>query len=176
MFRPYLLVHHSLILHRGGAEGQLNIQSMLSEVLAEILAASLQQSVASAPEPSRKPPGHDRLFDRPTTSTHLEGVSSGDSESGEDYPEEMEFSEDEGLLPEQPAFMGLFRPLIFKSLIHKAKVTTKFGLAPATPEGVPSLQPLHDPLFQMTKPDKDVIQCPPLFAEVGRVDCLSRTL
>lgn len=45
-------------------------------------------------------------------------------------------------------------------------MTTKFGLSPASTEETTKIQTLHDPLFQVSKPDRDVIPCPPLFSEV----------
>lgn len=147
-------------------DNQLNIHSMLSDALAKILAAGLQQCVNPGPSTSVQPTMHGRLPDKPTTLAHREYVSSEDSEAGEEYPDEMEFSEDEDLLPEQPVFTGLFKPSVFKSLLRKAKATTKFGLVPPTAEGAASAKALHDRLFQVAKPDKDVIPCPPLFSEV----------
>lgn len=141
------------------SENPQNFQSILSDALARILAAGLQQPVI--PDPSADPQlsGWGRLTYKPSTSTHRDYASSEESDSGEDCPEDMKLSEDEGLLPDQPAFTGLFRPAVFKLLLHKAKVITKFGVVTTTSEGSLPTPTLHDPLFQVTKPDKDVIPC-----------------
>lgn len=47
-------------------------------------------------------------------------------------------SDDEDLSPDQPTFIGLFKPQVFRSLLHKAKLTTGLGL-PA-----PKSSPLGD--------------------------------
>lgn len=52
----------------------------------------------------------------------------------DDYPEDFEFSEDEGLMPDRPAFTGLFCPSVFKSLLHKAKVVTNIGVVDDLPD------------------------------------------
>lgn len=56
-------------------------------------------------------------------------VSAGSVSEEEDLAE-PELSEDEGLVPDKPAFAGLFKPLLFKSILHKAKVITHLEVAP----------------------------------------------
>lgn len=94
--------------------------------------------------------------------------SSDDSDSDrvDECPEGIEFSKDEGLPPDKPVFTGLFRPSIFKSLLHKAKFTTKFGVTGSSLDKPAQSSKPHEALFQVTKPDPDVIPCPPLFKEV----------
>lgn len=48
----------------------------------------------------------------------------------------MTFSDNEGLGPDQPAFSGLFRLQVFKSLLFKAQNTTRLGCTPPTQEQV----------------------------------------
>lgn len=47
-----------------------------------------------------------------------------------------QFSGDEGQAPEKPAFLGLFRPALFKYLLYKPKTTANMGVAEA-PIGTP---------------------------------------
>lgn len=66
---------------------------------------------------------------------------------------DQDISEDEDLSPDQPSFVGLFKPQQ-SSLLHKAKTTTHLGLArpaPATPgEDVTSAFPLfEEPTFEV---------------------------
>lgn len=122
-YMPASVCAPAVSLSSAGVDNQLDIHSMLSDALAKILAAGIQQSVNPGLAGNLQTSVQGRLPDRPTTSTHHEYVSSEESDNGEEYPEEMEFSEDKGLLPEQLAFTGLFRSSVFKSLLHKAKVT-----------------------------------------------------
>lgn len=46
----------------------------------------------------------------------------------EEHPEGYQLSEDEDLPLEKPAFTGLFKPSLFKSILHKARAAT--DLAP----------------------------------------------
>lgn len=55
-----------------------------------------------------------------------ESASQG-SAAGEELGEPG-LSDDEDLFPDQPAFIGLFKPQIFRSLLHKAKITMGLGL------------------------------------------------
>lgn len=68
---------------------------------------------------------------------------------------DTDLSDDEGLMPDQPAFVGLFRPHIFRSLLHKAKPTTRQGTVqladrgnvtlPNGPFGVGGVVPIDAP-------------------------------
>lgn len=59
--------------------------------------------------------------------------SSRDSAAGEDFAEPG-LSDDEDLAPDQPSFIGLFKPQVFRSLLHKAKIITGLGLKEPQPE------------------------------------------
>lgn len=147
------------------AAPHLDLQSLLSDVLAKLLVAGGQQGDGgSQPHSSgQQAPVWPVSSTRAAASTDVVDVSSEESDQAEGYPEDIEFSEDEGLLPDKPVFTGLFRPAVFKSLLHKAKVTTQFGMATVTSSGVQQPAAPHDTLFQVSKPDRDVIPCPPLF-------------
>lgn len=43
---------------------------------------------------------------------------------------EGDLSDDEDLAPDQPSFVGLFKPQLFRSLLHKVKLTTRLGTTP----------------------------------------------
>lgn len=148
---------------------QLDFQSLLSTALSSLLAAGIQQ--ATHP-PLQSLPIQHLAQANPSTGAHSppckESASSIDSKHGEDCPEDIEFSEDEGLLPDAPAFTGLFRPSLLKSLLHKARLTTNLGKndTPLSKSQIASGP--HDLLFRLSKPDKDFIPCPQLFSEVIR--------
>lgn len=149
-------------------DNPVNFHSMLSDALAKILAAGLQQETTAfltnvlpsqAPAPAIAKVAH-------SSRQRAVDTSSEESDSGEICPEDVEFSDDEGLPPEKPAFTNLFCPSIFKSLLHKAKIATKFGIAGVPADTADQSSDPHDTLFQVSKPDHDVIPCPPLFADV----------
>lgn len=73
--------------------------------------------------------GEDLPLDKPQGSA---ASSSQASLSGEELGRDIDLSDDEGLLPDQPAFLGLFRPHL--SLLHKAKTTTQQGFIQTVPD------------------------------------------
>ncbi|XP_070798961.1 uncharacterized protein [Pituophis catenifer annectens] len=86
-------------------------------------------------------------------------------EEGEADPSDMDLSDDADMPPDKPAFSGLFRPSLFKSLLHKAKLATNMAdPAPQVDQPGPSQQ--HEALFTTPKPATDFIPCPQLFSEV----------
>lgn len=78
----------------------------------------------------------------------------------DDYREDLEFSENEGLLPDRPVFTGLFHPSVFKPLLHKAKLTTNIGVVEGSIEQPQGSTNPHDDLFRIPKPDQEFISCP----------------
>lgn len=111
------------------------------------------------------PPVPIHASNAPDSPKHVSSHSEG-SILEEDYHGDLEFSEDEGMVLDTPASAGLFRPSVFKSLLHKAKLTTNMGV-----EGISSTQDLdssnpHNGLFRVPKPEQDFIPCPALFSEV----------
>lgn len=99
---------------------QLDFQSLLSNALSSIFVVGMQQATQSQ-APPLPPQPHGPLSARAPSPSRGEATSSTDSEHGENCPEDIKFSEDEGLLPDALTFTGLFRPSLFKSLLHKAR-------------------------------------------------------
>lgn len=97
----------------------LDLQSILSTALSTILASSLHQTTQSQPQVPVPEVVPSRTTDRPRSPYRDDSDSSVDSDRGEADPEDLEFSEDEGLVPDAPVFSGLFRPALFRSLLHK---------------------------------------------------------
>ncbi|XP_058020135.1 uncharacterized protein LOC131188700 isoform X2 [Ahaetulla prasina] len=86
------------------------------------------------------------------------------SPSMEDEQWDQELSEEEGFLPEQPMFKGLFRPHLFKALLSKAKAVTKQGLLGeqgACPEQDPA-----DMLFSEPTVETETVPAPQLFLDM----------
>ncbi|XP_058025844.1 uncharacterized protein LOC131191579 [Ahaetulla prasina] len=86
------------------------------------------------------------------------------SPSMEDEQWDQELSEEEGFLPEQPMFKGLFRPHLFKALLSKAKAVTKQGLL-----GEQSACPEQDPadmLFSEPTVETETVPAPKLFLDM----------
>lgn len=66
--------------------------------------------------------------------------------AGEDV-RDRDLSDDEDLAPDQPSFVGLFKPQLFRSLLHKVKLTTQLGTTQHSlpqGEGAGTLVPLFE--------------------------------
>lgn len=65
---------------------------------------------------------------------------------------DLDMSEDEDLSPDQTTFVGLFKPQLFLSLLHKAKTTTGLRLAHQAPklgeEAIPAVPLFEEPAFE----------------------------
>lgn len=73
-------------------------------------------------------------------------------------------SDDDDLVPDQSPFIGLFRPQLFRSLLHKAIATTHLGqpaAAPASSSSDPATAMFAEPVV-----DPETIPAPKLFLDV----------
>lgn len=88
---------------------QLDLQSMLSSALSSILAAGLQQAVQIPLQTlAGQQVTQEQLLSIPNRSPSCrESASPVDSDHGEECPEDIEFSKDEGLLPNTSAIPPL---------------------------------------------------------------------
>lgn len=147
---------------------------LISEAIRQGIAQGLQQKSAHPPEA----PIHHRS-EALSDQEELEGIAmadeaadsvSQDSLSEGEIVADQDLSDDEGLEPDQPAFIGLFRPNLFRSLLHKAQVVTGLGVsssassssaAPTTAQGDSASS-----LFQEPSVQKEVIPAPKLFSDV----------
>ncbi|XP_034290509.1 uncharacterized protein LOC117675694 [Pantherophis guttatus] len=98
-----------------------------------------------------------------------ENASQGSLSEGEIAPDQ-DLSEDEGLEPDQPSFIGLFKPQLFRSLLFKAQNVTGLGIS-STPSSqgasTPSSQhPSSSLLFQEPSIRAEVVPAPKLFSDV----------
>lgn len=79
---------------------------------------------------------------------------------------DADLSDDEDLPPDQPSFVGLFKPQLFRSLLHKAKLTSRLGSSSqASPSGVAN-SATSVPLFEEPVVETEEIPGPKLFREV----------
>ncbi|XP_034281058.1 uncharacterized protein LOC117670189 [Pantherophis guttatus] len=105
----------------------------------------------------------------PRNSVQIGAPSSGHSEQGSLTGADLldqEMSEDEDLAPDQPAFVGLFKPQLFRSLLHKAKLTTGLGVSrpsEISPKEGPSTSV---PLFEEPIIESEEIPGPKIFRDV----------
>lgn len=72
---------------------------------------------------------------------------------------EQELSEEEGLIPDQPIFKGLFRPHLFKALLFKAKNSIMLGTN-TSPEGALVEQDPAELLFSEPTTETEAIPAP----------------
>lgn len=75
-------------------------------------------------------------------------------------------SEDEGLMPDQPSFVGLFHPQLFKSLHHKTKTTTWLGSIHTTPDPATGATDPADTLFAEPAIEAEEVLTPRQFLDV----------
>lgn len=102
----------------------------------------------------------------PGSPSQQDSTHSADSLLGDYDLRDLEFSEDEGMLPDRLAFTALFCPSVFKSLLHKAKVTTNMWVAESPADQPQGSHHPHDELFAVPSTAQEFIPCPKLFAEV----------
>lgn len=87
------------------------------------------------------------------------------SEEGE--TRDLDLLDDEGLIPEQPTFTGLFPHGLFKLLLFKVKNSARLG-APSAPPETESTPASSDPLFSEPTADTEFSSSPGLFISVGK--------
>lgn len=112
-------------------EGQGHVQSLDFQT---ILTNTLAQALALQLNPQTHMPSnlqgcqHQASMQSqhtPLPVAQHELVSSEDSWQADGDPGDQEFLEDEGVLPDKPAFTALFHPSVFKTLLCKAKFCGK---------------------------------------------------
>lgn len=109
------------------------LAGLILEAIRQGIAQGLQQRapcevsdyVSQHSQPRRPHPIDDsranRDFAASPTSASQDSLSEGEAILDQDL------SDDEGLEPDQPSFVGLFRPQMFRSLLFKAQTTTCLG-------------------------------------------------
>ncbi|XP_058021206.1 uncharacterized protein LOC131189221 isoform X2 [Ahaetulla prasina] len=95
----------------------------------------------------------------------LTGAPPSQASSGVEDVRDLDLSEDEDLSPDQPSFVGLFKPQLFRSLLHKARVSTGLA-APVTSDSVSKPSQSSIPLFEEPALEPEEIPGPRLFQDV----------
>lgn len=145
----------------------LDLQNMVSEAISRIFVAGIQHATHLAPTSTAvKPQVPAATLGTSGSPSAQESNHSEGSLQDKEYLGEFDLSEDKALALDLLAFPGLFRSSLFKSLLHKAKVTTNMGIVMAPVSQATDTSALHGNLFRVPKPEHDFVPCPDLFTEV----------
>lgn len=87
-------------------------------------------------------------------------------EPGEEYLDDIVLSDDDSEETDKPAFQGLFKPALFKSLLRKAKIATNMDLGCNQVSSSSNTAESVNNLFPMPTSDSDYVPWPDLFAQV----------
>ncbi|XP_032069896.1 uncharacterized protein LOC116506324 [Thamnophis elegans] len=144
--------------------------SIISEAIKQGIATGFQQQgstpqapISASSVPSPRPSHTNKSPSTQSIPSHSDQVSVGGEE--EKAVRDSDLSEDEDLTPDQPTFIGLFKPAVFKSLLLRAKKIAKVGLTP--PQGSDSrMGESMDPLFLERTVEKEVILSTKLFLDL----------
>ncbi|XP_058018158.1 mucin-5AC-like [Ahaetulla prasina] len=139
-------------------------------VMAEMIAAAVQRGITA----SRQTRTHSWVSEYVASQTSHDLVQDYSTPQAEDFQahspsraslgdegdlRDENLSEDEDLVPDQPSFVGLFNPQLFRSLLHKAKVTTRLGVARPAP--IPTSETTDPPMDLFSVPWSSQKRCLP---------------
>lgn len=111
---------------------QATLEAIIARAIQQGLAQGLQQGFLQ-PIPQVAHPQHYQAQEELSEEQHYSPEHSEQgSMSEEEESRELTLSDDEGLAPDQPTFIGLFRPQRFRSLLYKALAVTRMG-SPSPP-------------------------------------------
>lgn len=148
------------------------LANLISESIRQGIAQGLQQRASSEVS------GYVSRHSQSLRSQPIEGAGNGRSRaatpsnvsqgslSEEDVILDQNLSEDEGLEPDQPSFVGLFRPQIFRSLLFKAQTTMRLGGVPSRSEANRVTIDPTSSLFEEPSIQAEVVPAPKLFSDV----------
>ncbi|XP_060547127.1 uncharacterized protein LOC132711664 [Pantherophis guttatus] len=148
------------------------IASLISMAIRQGIAEGLHQRAPSEASEMQSHQSHShRHQESRDTVIHQESHDSPQSKSQDSLSEgeiisDQDLSEDEGLEPDQPAFVDLFNSQMFRSLLFKAQITTRMRL-PSSSSGSSSLS--SDPttsVFLEPTVRTEVVPAPKLFSDV----------
>ncbi|XP_070605564.1 uncharacterized protein [Erythrolamprus reginae] len=145
---------------------------IISQAIAQGIAAGIQQKQQAASDntlhqgqPTVRESSRDLLaLHSPASSIHSRKNLWDDEEQTE-----ARLYEDEGGAAERPAFTGLFNPVLFKTLLYKAKATAGIG-EPATSDASLALSEPNSLVFSEPAIEKEEIPTPKLFMDVVQRD------
>lgn len=154
-------------------EAQLQLPEALETILARAIRQGLTQCLQQGALPTQPPPtpqSHHQASYREHSISEQELAGSPtsaeqDAMSEADEVRDETLSDDEGILPDQPPFIGLFRPQVFRSLLFKAIATTWLGKVPSSSATPSSLDPASA-MFAEPTIHPETIPAPKLFIDV----------
>lgn len=140
-----------------------------------MLARAIKQSLAQCLQHGSFTP------DPPVLQQHQQPVGAEDSMSEQDLADSLAsadqaslskldgipdsaLSGDEGLVPDQTPFVGLFKTQLFRSLLHKAIRITRLGMTPSVPAAPVTSDPASA-VFVEPKVDPETVPAPKLFLD-----------
>lgn len=137
----------------------------ISQEIAETFHQRDQRPASLAPtQPLPYAPSDRALL--PGPSSTYPSLGSENSFWGEEDQLEQDLSEAEGLTPDKPAFTGLFKPSLFKSLLFKAKTTIHMVFRATSEQAAMDLQDPSEGFFDEPAPAEEIIPSPKLFVDV----------
>lgn len=146
---------------------QATLEAIIARAIQQGLAQGLQQDfLQPVSQPVHTQPSHTQeglSDDQQYSPEHSERDSLYDEE---EESRELALSDDEGLAPDQPAFIGLFRPQLFWSLLYKALAVTRLESSPPPEAGPSDGQDPATSLFVEPTAQPELIPAPKLFTDV----------
>ncbi|XP_013910711.1 PREDICTED: bystin isoform X2 [Thamnophis sirtalis] len=93
-------------------------------------------------------------------------LASEESLTGDKAQRDLDLSDDKALVSDPPAFKAVFPPALFKTLLHKARTTTKLGVGTTTIVGTMGHKDLDEGVISESLEEKEEIPAPQLFLNV----------
>lgn len=141
---------------------------IIARAIRQGLAQCFQQGSFNAGTSTAAPIHQPPMVDDSMSEQDLEVSPTSADLASVSEPEELldsALSDDEGLVPDQPPFIGLFRPQIFQSLLHKAIATTCLGSVSSAPSSSTVANPASA-MFAEPSVEPETIPAPKLFLDV----------
>ncbi|XP_013916936.1 PREDICTED: uncharacterized protein LOC106545019 [Thamnophis sirtalis] len=147
--------------------------------MADIIAAAIERGIAAGLQhhtavPSTSQAAHSSKKAKPSRAQGAPNDSlSQVSEVEEQVSRDSDLSDDEDLMPAPSSLEGLFKPVLFRSLLLKAKKVSGIPAAKPSVTMEQDKTDMTDPLFSRPIVEKDVVPSPKLFLEVFQIMVVS---
>ncbi|XP_070807548.1 uncharacterized protein [Pituophis catenifer annectens] len=147
------------------------IKLIISKAIAQGIAAGMQrnQQAASGNAPRQgQPPAPNNPRDvaaPPRALSPAPSMFSQESLSDDEEPQGSMLSGDKGGTMDSLGYTGLFRPALFKTLLHRAKATAQIGGDPSASDPASGLSDPNSLVFSERTTDNEEIPTPKLFRD-----------
>ncbi|XP_034262888.1 uncharacterized protein LOC117658879 [Pantherophis guttatus] len=147
------------------------IRLIIAEAIAQGIAAGMQrnQQAASGNTPqqgqSSAPNNPKDVAAPPRALSPASSMFSQESLSDDEEHQGSMLSEDKGGTTDTLGFTGLFRPALFKTLLHRAKATARIGGDPSVSDPASGLSDPNSLVFSEPTTDNEEIPSPKLFLD-----------